>query len=305
MRFCFILLLCFISSAQAELIFKFPKVAGKSILYVMDKGILVKGGGGIVEGDAANIRRKLRYKKYDEVWLYSGGGNLLEGVKIGLVLREYGAFVRVKKNDYCVSACTVAFLGGLFRTIDKGAQYKVHAYSSLLRGFNSTSQELKITGDTVNYLNDLAASQYMVDAPSWGALLFEYFRLMIQPIPEAKSIYLINSASVRQLSYQLKSVVADGLAEYRIKQLNDDVSRIKKEGIAAAHDIAMRLEGDAIKLVVEKLTLFDEQGKLKYRAKYAIRMLKTMFESHILSTFELNLQTLKEYGYTNVASENI
>src|SRR5258705_13190166 len=68
------------------------------------------------KGDADRLRLAIS-SKYTEVWLVSGGGNLDEGVKVGEVLRAAQATVRVPRGYRCVSACTVAFLGGAFRVI--------------------------------------------------------------------------------------------------------------------------------------------------------------------------------------------
>lgn len=40
------------------------------------------------------------------------GGDLLEGIKIGYLLREFEVATVVRKDDVCLSACAIAFLGG-------------------------------------------------------------------------------------------------------------------------------------------------------------------------------------------------
>ncbi len=42
----------------------------------------------------------------------SKGGDLLEGIKIGYLLREFDVASLVRKEDMCLSACALAFLGG-------------------------------------------------------------------------------------------------------------------------------------------------------------------------------------------------
>ena len=44
--------------------------------------------------------------------LSSKGGDLLEGIKIGYMLREFDVATLVKAGDLCLSACAMAFLGG-------------------------------------------------------------------------------------------------------------------------------------------------------------------------------------------------
>ena len=49
------------------------------------------------------------------VELNGAGGDLLEGIKVGDVLREFHVTTVVRKGDLCLGACTVAFVGGSAR----------------------------------------------------------------------------------------------------------------------------------------------------------------------------------------------
>ena len=62
----------------------------------------------------------------------------------------------------------------------------------------------------------------------------------------------------------------------------------------------MRIERDAMKVMLTGLKNLEQQNYLKNRAPEAIRILSTMFESRILATSDLSLETLSEYGFTNV-----
>lgn len=44
--------------------------------------------------------------------LSSSGGDLLEGIRLGYLLREFDVATLVRKGDTCLSACALAFLGG-------------------------------------------------------------------------------------------------------------------------------------------------------------------------------------------------
>lgn len=303
MKILLVVILFFSTQCSAKLVYESLRVNGKSILYIKDGALVKKGGGGITAGDAARVRSQLSRKKYSEIWLYSGGGNLAEGVKIGTYLRQSGAFVRVKKGDYCVSACTVAFLGGLFRTIDEGASYEVHAYSGVLRGFRTKKDEQRLLSDPKTFLSAYAQKELNKNSVYWSTALFEYFRLMIQPIPTAKLQTVFGSARHNYLKRQIQQYANTAYSRYLKEQLNKDVARIAREGIAAGHDIVMRLERDSMSVAINGLLELDNKINLGHRSKYAIRMLQTMFESNILSTSQLSLETLREYGYTNVASQ--
>jgi len=71
------------------------------------------------------------------IWLNSPGGNLFAGMQLGRVIREHGASTHIIDSrtllpGACFSACSLAFLGGVYRFNDNGARYGVHRAS--LRG---------------------------------------------------------------------------------------------------------------------------------------------------------------------------
>ncbi len=51
------------------------------------------------------------------VWLASGGGDIDSGMDLGRLLRKWGIFTFVAKNDECFSACVFAFMGGERRSV--------------------------------------------------------------------------------------------------------------------------------------------------------------------------------------------
>ena len=72
--------------------------------------------------------------------LSSSGGDLLESIKIGYMLREFEVATLVRKGDVCLSACALAFLGGTSanvpptpvanRRIEIGGQVGFHTYTT-------------------------------------------------------------------------------------------------------------------------------------------------------------------------------
>jgi hypothetical protein len=56
----------------------------------------------------------------------SMGGNFMSSIKIGKFIREQQLNTIIPKNKKCSSACTYAFMGGVERTIDKGATFAMH-----------------------------------------------------------------------------------------------------------------------------------------------------------------------------------
>ena len=83
-----------------------------------------------------------------DIYINSPGGNLMEGMRIGRLIRKSGANTYIgtlardsKKNfagkigltqvpGYCYSACALAFLGGIYRYAWEPVKYGVHRFSS-------------------------------------------------------------------------------------------------------------------------------------------------------------------------------
>lgn len=104
--------------------------------------------GMIQEGDAARLRemltdiqrsaRKTAGHPLATVELSSSGGDLLEGLKLGYLFREFDVATLVKQGDSCLSSCALAFLGGtashlptdlsVARTIELGGTLGFHNF---------------------------------------------------------------------------------------------------------------------------------------------------------------------------------
>ncbi|MFZ5782684.1 MAG: hypothetical protein ACOY4R_20985 [Pseudomonadota bacterium] len=109
---------------------------------------LLRFTGRIEEGDADRLRgileqvRRNAPQRGDEplamIELSSLGGDLLEGLKLGYMLREFEVGTIVRKADICLSACALFFLGGTAnrlppralpsRTIEIGGQVGFHSF---------------------------------------------------------------------------------------------------------------------------------------------------------------------------------
>ena len=51
------------------------------------------------------------------VWLASNGGDIDSAMELGRLLRKWGVFTFIGKNDQCFSACVFAFMGGERRSV--------------------------------------------------------------------------------------------------------------------------------------------------------------------------------------------
>lgn len=128
--------------AQMDAIFEgFPKsltwklvVNASNLHFVLipnGKTNIVFVWGGIGTGDALRFSTALNAAKpVAEVQFYSPGGSLIDGLKIGSLIRARGFATRVPEGARCVSACNFAFMGGVVRTVDQGASFEVHMFSN-------------------------------------------------------------------------------------------------------------------------------------------------------------------------------
>ena len=234
------------------------------------------------KGDGQRIDALLRSKPYAEVLLHSGGGNLAEGVAVGEALRRHKMAVRVGPKNHCVSACTVAFLGGVLRTVDESATYEVHAYSGWSDGL---ADELK--AELLTYpertLRDLARKERQV-ARGWTFRLLHYMQRMIGGHPDEAAL----QSALASDATGVPRYVSSG-------QLAADVARISAEGPAAAQTALMNIERDAVEENIEKLR--PQVSQLGPRARPALAMLDAMFSSAIIRTAPLPPEVLKRMGY--------
>lgn len=97
---------------------------------VGDTRVLLLAGGFDSDAGSRIPRAVSRTSTYDEVWMCSPGGSVAAGKAIGEALTRAKATVRVPAGYECISACTIAHMGGYVRIIEKGADFVVHASSS-------------------------------------------------------------------------------------------------------------------------------------------------------------------------------
>lgn len=236
-------------------------------------------------GDARLIDDALRTGRFHEVWLVSGGGHLAEGLAIGRVLRRHGVAVRVPRGHACVSACTVAFLGGVLRTVDDGATYEVHAKSRYLASLpdgtrralvSQPREQLRQLGTAVDRHDRL------VDASSSAAALFLYLQEMLRGRPDPAATRRVLQARSGMPPF-LDGPEFDRLAE-----------RVRAEGAPAAHEAALWLERMSVESVIADLR--PQVDALGPRAEHALRLLETMYTSRIHLTASLSAETLLRLG---------
>lgn len=236
----------------------------------------------VFEGDANRLRQRLSSGRVAEVWLDSGGGDSEEGQLIGATLRQFRMAVRVPKGASCASACTVAFLGGVIRTVDEGGHYRVHARSAIR---NSVAEK-----DIARYLAAPASElegyvfAQRIKSRSFVAARLQYIQGMLGGVP--------NSARYASLQNEGLSV--------RPPYLNSpafaaDVARISVEGRPAVHSVLMEQERASFDEALANLQA--HVGELGPRAAAAWRMMDTMFSTAIIRTSDLSPEALVKLGF--------
>jgi hypothetical protein len=145
-----------------------------------DNAIVVEGE--IVEGDALRLRRLLEEQGAGvggyRIAFNSPGGNLVEGLKLGVTIREFGlstsigtidrtfevvkseverntffGVVEETEESFCASACAYAFLGGASRYILN--DYKIGFHKFYFDGGNSAILDQSSINDTLSDAQEL------------------------------------------------------------------------------------------------------------------------------------------------------
>jgi hypothetical protein len=254
----------------------YPRLTRGSYRYPGDAAVL----------NAMVLDARQRGRPYDEVWLYSGGGHLDAGIELGRVLRRHGMTVRVPRGARCVSSCTVAFMGGLFRFVDEGATYEVHAGSWVSQALGSRNEALIARGDFAQI-----AEFYRVDARKTACQLLTHFQnTLIIPLNE-------RPRAEDDAAFDRCARSSPPRAFYTEAQAALDRQRIGNEGLAAAQDILMRIEREAMAAAIADLEAMVRANMLGPRAGPALRMVQAMYDVSIQETAVLTRETMLRMGY--------
>jgi hypothetical protein len=128
------------------------------------------------------------------VFLNSRGGNLFAGMEVGRIIRKRGASTHIgvnsselksSKRGGCYSACSLAYLGGIFRFMNDEAEYGVHRFSN---SAGPSSNDLDI-----GQILSSAITGYIADMDVDTKL----FHLMTKVGPD--NIYVLSPQEIRDL----------------------------------------------------------------------------------------------------------
>ncbi len=278
-----------------------------------------KCGGGFCDagdgyaGDAERLTRQLASKPYKEVWLYSNGGSVTAGIDVGLALRDVTATVRVPRGRDCISACTIAFMGGRWRYVDDPFSFKVHSASAFTKLESVDARLARAGGDW----RKLAALVYVVTADNLFRLVsyFDDTSTSMQAPAVRANLQAVAAALRGQATSSPSALVraarqtgastepAERWAERCLERLRlsmggqslDD--RLALEGPALRHTVALQIERQAAADVIAEI-----RGRLGTDARTHVAGLDkvdVMYSTTIIDVFEPSQVVLVNRGYVS------
>jgi hypothetical protein len=130
-----------------------PSVKSKNLTAILATG-------NVKNGDVERLRsllRQLILKKHIAIYLASPGGQLYEGMRLGLYFHQNGIKTVVEGGRACASACALAFLGGTdnkgksWRSSSTDSRLGFHAFKGVNETATSADQVQKIVADMLRY----------------------------------------------------------------------------------------------------------------------------------------------------------
>ena len=98
--------------------------------------------------------------------LSSPGGNLVGGLKLGMLIREMGFNTTISSTDHsppnCISACAYAFAGGLSRHLSEGSKYGIHQFKGTVKEIGD-SESQKVSATIAKYLDQMGVDRHLLD----------------------------------------------------------------------------------------------------------------------------------------------
>lgn len=160
----------------------------------------ILASGEIVIGDKDKLESlltKLPIRNNTAIYMSSPGGNLYEGMRLGLFFRARGIKTVIEGASDCASACAIAFLGGTDRS---GKPWRSSSSNSRLgfHAFKSEEGSQPNSDEVQHVVSDMLSYGKMVDAP---------IDLLISNFATSSSgIYWVSQDEICKLGIKLWSV---------------------------------------------------------------------------------------------------
>jgi len=123
--------------------------------------------GEIEAGAAERVRQELAQIGSDgaDVHLDSPGGSLVDGIRIGRLLRSIAATtnVGVQGRGRCFSACALAFLGGVYRYVPEGSLYGVHRVATATHSDRDFDAGQIVAAQVAGYIRDMGVDSRLFE----------------------------------------------------------------------------------------------------------------------------------------------
>lgn len=117
-------------------------------LDVTHNGSSILLSGEIMSGDLEQVEAALN-RKLAPIHLDSNGGQVLEAIKIGELIRSKSLETRLPYNSSCASACVLLLAAGVIRTADETAGIGIHMSSGVFNEELISKLEELISSDGV------------------------------------------------------------------------------------------------------------------------------------------------------------
>ncbi|MDO9367977.1 MAG: hypothetical protein Q7T68_05350 [Sphingopyxis sp.] len=111
-----------IESVRPEMSFEFRQFNAPIGGTIEASGIITERSHAALAALIARLDDEGNYATY--ISFNSEGGNLGAAMKLGELLRQKRIGTVVDRANRCLSACAIAFLGGVFRSVDNGSMYE-------------------------------------------------------------------------------------------------------------------------------------------------------------------------------------
>jgi|GEM_PF-3520842 len=192
----------------------------------------------------------------------SPGGSLVGGVELGTLIRrlkldtelapQYTEEVRdrspdgyhertVAKNVVCASACSLAFIGGVRRSIVSGGRFGVHQFSTVGGNLSEGDSQITVT-NLANYVSSMGVDRQMIDIAS---------------VTASNSIHWVTDQVARQLRIDN---TFPPLASWNVNvDRNGTPSLSTQQEVAAGHFVVLTFREVRGEYLLNLLTAFSSQ----------------------------------------------
>jgi len=150
-----------------------------------------------------------KHRTITRIEFTSGGGDVEAAFEIAQTIADYRFHTHVPGGSRCVSACTLAFLGGIRRTIHPNGSYEVHGFTS----FSS--------GGEADFACKLLETMRVLPQLSQDRVRKVYSEALASEVPHLNSQLLELQSPITQLNKNAKALLCQYLGAYIQGQLQE------------------------------------------------------------------------------------